>query len=339
MLGWRVFIFGAAALTLVACYGTSGDDDGNAEGNAGAGGSSGSAGNGGSGNAAGSGGSAAAGGAAATGGSGGASGAGNGGSSGASAAGGASGAAGSSGSAGGDTRGTGQVTVLTLVNYPSPGLGITSLSANFQRAGAAPAQCPVTEYGPCSYSSCDPSVNTDPVDAGTITATSTEAAFAQAIVPLDGTYAGYSEADSVFLGEESISFSAAGGVVPAFQATLPYPLLLLLTAPAIPEGESIVTVARDRDLTLSWDRGTTDVLFQLQSAASGNSSLICSEFSEVGSMLVPSAALAAFSSGTRLTLFTIGRVPVSAGDYDVMVVAAGAVVAPDRARRIELLLE
>jgi hypothetical protein len=55
--------------------------------------------------------------------------------------------------------------------------------------------------------------------------------------------------------------------------------------------------------------------------------------------VVPAAALSALPSGTPCTLFTIGRVVVIAGDDDVFVVSAGAVMAPGRTRRIELVLE
>jgi hypothetical protein len=141
-------------------------------------------------------------------------------------------------------------------------------------------------------------------------------------------------------GSSSCRTVSAGGVVPAFEATLPYPLLLLLTQPTLAEGSDTLYAPRARDLTLSWDRGAPDVLFQVQTSSSlEGSSLICSELSEMGSMVLPAAALSALPSGTPFHAFTIGRVVVTAGDYDVFVVAAGAVTTPDRTRRIELVLE
>jgi hypothetical protein len=325
----------AAAFTLVACYGTGGEsDDGDGTGGSGAGGATGGGagsggssagmggtgllgGAGGSGNAAGSGGSLIAG----TGGAG---------------SGGSAGVSGSGGSAG-STRGSGQVTVLTMVNYPTVGASTTTFSARFTSPGAA-SPCTSTTYGACALYACDATATSSDVDAGTITAQSTEAAFAHAIVPLDGQYETYSDTTSAFLGEEAISISATGGVVPAFDANMTYPLLLLLTAPTLAEGSSVASVPRGQDLTLTWDRGTTGVVFQAQSSAT-TPSLICDSDSEVGSMVLPSAALSSLPIGAVLNLYTIGNVPVSAGDYDINVVAAGAVVHPDKSRRITLLLE
>lgn len=74
-------------------------------------------------------------------------------------------------------------------------------------------------------------------------------------------------------------------------------------------------------------------------STSTNTTLICAEFSEIGSMVIPAAALSALPVGTVLELYTIGRAPLTAGDFSLMVVAAGSVVSPDKTRSIALMLE
>jgi hypothetical protein len=326
----------ATAFTLVACYGTGGEgDDGDGTGGSGTGGTTGGS--------AGAGGSSAGMGGTGLLGAGGNGNAGSGGSSmggsggnGGTESGGSAGVSGSGGSTV-STRGSGQVTVLTLVNYPTVGASLTSFSARFMSPGAA-SSCTSIAHGACTLYECDTTATTSDVDAGTITAQSTEAAFAHAIVPLEGQYETYSETTSAFLGEEAISISATGGVVPAFEASITYPLLLLLTAPTLAEGSSVASVPRGQDLTLTWDRGTTGVILQVQSSAT-TPSLICDSPSDAGAMVLPSAALSSLPSGAELSLYTVGNVPVTAGDYDLNVVAAGAVVHPDKARRITLVLE
>ncbi len=249
--------------------------------------------------------------------------------------------AGSGGSAAGaGARGSGRVTVLTMLGYQGAGSYLTSVSARFLSAEArATMPCVGTEHGACKVYGCDPSPSTAGVEAGAITAQSAEVSFAQTIVTNDqGFYQSYSLFEPVFLGGEAIAVSATGGNVPAFTAELSYPALLLLTTPASFDVNYPISVPSGQDFTLGWDRGATDVSFQLQ-GGTADLSVVCSQPSESGSLVVPQAALAALPSGTTFDLFTLGKHDLVAGDYDVTVVAAGAVMAPNMMNRIVLTLE
>ena len=126
--------------------------------------------------------------------------------------------------------------------------------------------------------------------AGTISMSSGDAGFAETLVPeADGNYTAKSSFRNRLTGEELIDFTATGGDVPAFHETVVYPLVFLLSEPALPGG-GMLTVSRSQDLKLVWTRGIADGAFLVQ-ADSGplraNVHLNCSVNADAGTLTIP----------------------------------------------------
>jgi len=283
-----------------------------------------------------------------TGGSGGASGGsgGVGGSSGGAAGGGAPGSGGTSGGAGTggtDRAPTGQVQFGTIYNFPGMGQTYSLANARFDR-GDTPSTtvCTTQTFGPCTLYTCEDS--TDPPDpmppapptAGTITIVGDPAGFSATLEPdSTGVYPNLPAMGSLS-GDETVTVTAAGGEVPAFTHTVSFPLVLLLTSPALATGESTVTASRSDDLVLAWDRGIDGLDFVVQ--ALNATSFVCSAASTAGTMTIPALALSALPANTGLLLMGSGPDQVMAGDYAVTVVHVNGVMTPDRTQRVEVLV-
>lgn len=242
------------------------------------------------------------------------------------------------GGAGAPPRGpTGEVVMSSFVFYPTP---TVSRSFAYARFGSAAATCPSTRYGDCwvSEACTDEPAGAAP-HAGLITVLSPTASFSLELPPNElGEYPSWNQTGAVFTGAESLSISAAGGAVPAFSRELTYPLLLLVTEPALPVGESIVHAPRLADLILRWDRGAPDVRFQLQSLKT-TMTLSCGVPSERGTLTIPAAALARLDAGAELVLITAGTQHVQAGEFDVSLVLAGVAVTPDKMQRVSIVVD
>jgi hypothetical protein len=256
------------------------------------------------------------------------------------------------GSAGQASEPYGFVQFGTIFHYPEPGLGYRLATAAFYRArpatGAGP--CTTTSFGPCSLTSCDPNPTPEPEPepepepdsrpaptAGDISIR-TSGDFTVDLVPdAIGIYVPTAQ-DGLLLGQESATVTAAGADVPAFTHTMSVPLLLLLTEPALAEGETVVTVPRNEDLVLRWDRGVEGLDVQVQSAG-GVARLYCNAPSEDGTLTVERAALGPLDPGTELLLLGAASERVTAGDYTVTLSTAGSVMSPDRTRRPVLVVE
>jgi hypothetical protein len=266
---------------------------------------------------------------------------------------GGSGGAGATGGSGGQaSEPYGFVQFGTIFHYPEPGLGYRLATAAFYRArpAAAAGPCTTTSFGSCSLTSCDP----NPIDppepepepepdprpapnAGDISIRTT-GTFTVDLVPDGiGIYVPTAQ-DGLLLGQESATITAAGSDVPAFSHTMTVPLLLLLTEPALAEDQTFVTVPRNADLVLRWDRGVEALNVQVQSVG-GVARLYCNAPSEDGTLTVERAALGALDSGTELLLLGAASEEVTAWDYTVTISAAGSVMSPDRTRRPVIVLE
>jgi hypothetical protein len=140
------------------------------------------------------------------------------------------------------------------------------------------------------------------------------------------------------LGEEEVTVTAAGGEVPAFTHTMTYPLLMLLTRPAFDDVQTEYVASSAEDLVLEWDRGTPSHDLGIQTVG-GTASLFCSFPGEDGTGTIPSELLARLAPGAELVLLGVQSEVLTAGEYDVTVSSAGAVVTPDRLRRAKIVLD
>jgi hypothetical protein len=267
------------------------------------------------------------------------------------------GGAGSSGTAGGagaSTESYGVVQFGTIFHYPDQGLAYTLATAGFYRARPASGvgPCTTTAFGPCSVRSCE--VNpTDPPEpepepppepdprpapvAGDISIRSTGDFTIDLVPDATGIYVQTGRMGTL-LGQESVTITATGAEVPAFNHTMTYPLLLLLTEPALAADQVVVTVPRNQDLVLAWDRGVAGLELQLQSVG-GTAQLYCNVPSEDGTLTLEAAAMLGLDEGTELLLLGAASERVTAGAYTVTISSAGSVMSPDRSRRPVIVLD
>jgi hypothetical protein len=261
--------------------------------------------------------------------------------------GGGAGQGGTSGTAGsgGVVEAFGVVQYGTLLHYPMPGRNAQLANAAFYRERAATTGpvCQRTAVGACFVSDCR--AMTDPPEpeppppaptAGVITIRSTGEFTADLTPDANGIYTGGAMGN--LLGEESVTVTAAGGEVPNFTHTMTYPLLMLLTQPEFDDVQTEYVASRTEDLVLAWDRGTPSLSLGVQ-AYGGAASLGCAFPGEGGTGTISSELLAILDSGTELILLGVETEVVTAGDYDVSVSSAGAVMTPDRTRRAKIVLE
>ena len=241
---------------------------------------------------------------------------------------------------------TGTVQFGTLYYYPSYPSVESIASAWFRSpsASAEPGDC-VARFRACSVSTCNDSsgttTNSVPASAGDITFTASPEGF-QAVLSPDATKSYGTTSLSGYLGgEETVTIVATGADVPAFETTMTYPLLLLLTSPDASATEGVATASRTDDLVLEWDRGAPGKTFlvQTQNTNPSDAFLNCSVPSETGVLAIPAAALAYLAPSTELLLLTMNLTHVTAGSYDVSVMGFGAVMIPDRTRRASIVVE
>lgn len=207
-------------------------------------------------------------------------------------------------------------------------------------------QCTFSSDGHCSLQLCPASGTTggavapaEPVaapSAGVIDLTATDptdpSVLIQATLTPDtqGRYAN-AQLNKSFTGLENITLAAQGGDVPAFTHTLDYPLLLLLTNPALTlldTGHKTLDVSRSQDTVLTWDRGQAGLTLVVQGNTSGGQ-LNCSFPSEAGAGTLPSSLISQYP-GEDLIFTSVTASSVQAGDYEVSVLTAGDVVTPER---------
>lgn len=313
----RRFFFLVSISAVVGCalFACSADDDGSSGGPS-KGGSGGAAGTGGAaGGAGGSGGVAgqAGSGASDVGGSGGSSG-GSGGGSGGGDAGGSGGGTGGSGTyQGGYVSLMQSVMTISGTEYAS-----YSFSAAFSRGTYDPgaSTCDFRDEGPCRITDC----TTEPADGGTPAYESASAgaiSLAGANKPLtlvptgSGSYEVLSGQEKLWSGGATLSISAAGDEVPAFDANLYGAVPALLTLPVLPPAGTPVTLSTKTPLSIAWTGagGGKMMAMLTRSVTSGTTRTVmvsCTFEASTGSGTVPASAMGAIPPGPDGTFQVLG---------------------------------
>jgi len=178
----------------------------------------------------------------------------------------------------------------------------TSVSVQFVRlSSVSPSTCTTTMNGGCTIWVCPlptPPSSSSPTyqSAGTVTVSGATSPIS--LTPgANAMYPAFSDASHVlYAGGTTLTFSAAGATVGAFQLAATAPSLLTLTAPATTAGK--LTLDRTRDLTFTWSGGASgEARVTLSSLTASSSTLInCSAAASLGQMTVPRAALALLPS-------------------------------------------
>lgn len=208
--------------------------------------------------------------------------------------------------------------------------------------------CEVLEVGACRVSRC-PDTPSEPAteepDAGTVMGVfSTEEGELTATAEPNalGNYSFTDFApDGNLTGGESGVVTGSGAEVPAFSVDVQIPLLLLNTSPNLVGGD--IMASREEDLVLTWDRGTSGVVYFVQPSFVAdeegfNTGLNCRFPSELGQGTIDQEILAFFPSGSSLITFTLASHTVTAGEMRVEVRTALPTTNPAKDAGVRILV-
>jgi hypothetical protein len=129
----------------------------------------------------------------------------------------------------------------------------------------------------------------------------------------------------VFAAGDALMVSAAGGDVPAFQATVGGPGCVALTAPAIPAGGTAYAIPSAQDLAVAWTGGapeaTVGVDLVWKSPVGAVAYASCTFEASAGQGTIPKEALAAFEAGPGgfLTVYQQKSATTQAGSFAIEV--------------------
>ena len=215
--------------------------------------------------------------------------------------------------------------------FDYPASGRVSASAGFIETGG----CSTSDFGPCQETVCTNTVTS--FSAGKIQIRGRDSALELDMALSDGNYLAQGTGGAVPPASMGalVDVSAAGTAeVPAFDATVSYPSLLVLTSPPVDDPEAApavpsmrVSVPREQTTVFTWERGAADVRFRvegtvLESPTQSSRHVACEAPSLDGTMTVPAGIL----RGLTLRAFTVGTRQVHAGDWNVDVGLGGPVL-------------
>jgi len=234
-----------------------------------------------------------------------------------------------------------------VVLYAPPSLNFTSYGATFSDPAHPQPDlgCTSTAYGACHLDNCPyPQPAEAPRShAGIISFTSPDLTGTTAITPdTNGLYPSAMPMGVHFAGDEMVTFVAQGDTVPAFNETVSYPLLLLMSDPKMPAGMVPAMIPRTRDLVLTWTRGEADIVLRIHSEKIVGTTLRlfdCTVPSAPGTFTIPKEALQALGMSAELTVDTFKRHTFQDGAYTVDIFIGGNVLTPDKMRAIGIQLQ
>lgn len=243
--------------------------------------------------------------------------------------GGAGGGSAGAGGAGGDpsatTRGVGYVTVISIRTTSTADAMLAGFYAS--AADRTPGMKPVNEtLGPCVVTTYVPdgtaAGNRPSLSAGVITLTGGNGT--STITPMSGQYvlgATPAAGQPYFNPGQTLSFSAAGDVVPAFTATIVAPSVTTLTAPLDKSGSGApLPTSRSTDLVVSFTGGSGKVRAGIngKDASGGSLNVVCTFATSTLNGVIPASALGRFAPGeATFGADTVEEAPTVAGNFDL----------------------
>jgi hypothetical protein len=234
------------------------------------------------------------------------------------------GAEGGSGSGGMDAGSkVGQVIVSQLTSGSSSPY---TASAFFESNGISKGlQCAATTLGACQLSACTPAATNMDSNAGTITVTDGATSAVLSTYAATGQYKQVSALGLLNSGD-TVSYSAAGGSIPAFTGTVKAPPVVTITAPTTMFG-STLTVDTTKDFTATWTGIAVGMVALQFTDSAGNAAAVCTFPGSDGRGTVPSAGvldeIKVLSRGMGSFAFlSVQKSTVAAGDYQVNLEAA-----------------
>jgi hypothetical protein len=215
------------------------------------------------------------------------------------------------------------------MNVPNQPLRGGSASAGFFSNGRI---CTTQEtIGPCIVQQCDFNATPPAISAGAITLTGGTRPITLAPAA-DQTYPTLNvQTGLLFDPGATITFSAAGAEVPAFEKSLAMPAKATITSPAEPpSGSPFLTFDRGQDFTVTWSGGG-EGLMQIALFGPDSSQLISCRFeASAGSGTLPASALGRLDAGQggfSMAVFTTTE--EFAGDWAVELSGIFNAVWPD----------
>lgn len=256
------------------------------------------------------------------------------------------------GGAGGDpsatARGVGFVTVISIRTTTT----VDTMLAGFYASAAdrTPGMKPVNEtLGPCVVTTYVPdgtAAGSRPsLSAGVITLTGGNGT--STITPMSGQYvlgAAPAAGQPYFNPGQTLSFSAAGDVVPAFTATIVAPSVTTLIAPLDKSGSGApLPTSRSTDLVVSFSGGSGKVRAAIngKDANGGSVNVVCTFAASTLNGVIPATALGRLAPGeATFGADTVEESPTVAGNYDLDVrVIAGVATAAGASVPSKLMLQ
>ena len=184
------------------------------------------------------------------------------------------------------------------------------------------------EVGGCSAEQCAAVPPTVPAPhTGTITIDAQNLAV---LVPSpDGLYPPMSNSTTgLFDGGITIGVYSDGDTIPAVSATLVSPPVVTITSPPLPSATQPGIITRGSGLDLTWAAASTTI--HVIVADVDGTRVTCDLPASAGTGSVPPKVLEQLTAGPgSFWAYTVEREPTVAGDYDVQVIAAQAVLRAD----------
>lgn len=193
-----------------------------------------------------------------------------------------------------------------------------SFAAGFSRGeiDGSGSACDIHEDGPCRVTDC----TTQPSDAGTPTYETVGAGTIQVLganQPLSltpdsgGSYTAITGQERLWSGGETLTVSASGGEVPAFQETLFAATPVTLSSPSLPAPGTPMTLSTSGPLHVAWSGGmggtvTAMLTRSITGATTRSVMLMCTFPATDGAGTVPASAMAAIPAGPDGTFQVLG---------------------------------
>lgn len=221
---------------------------------------------------------------------------------------------------------TGGFVSATVSSFQRGAPPLASIAATFWTNDAAGpgVLCHAKTVGQCIVRTCEAGPRSRPLEAGAITVKADGAPIASMAPDADGRYANPAGRAALWAPGATVRFAAAGGSVPAFDATLTAPAALDVLDPT---GEA--TLDKAAGLPVRWTagaRGTVRVAIRQEGVAGrtaleGGGSADCFFDRAAGTAVVPPEALADLdgSTETHAMVYAVETSRVRAGEHDVLV--------------------
>jgi len=227
---------------------------------------------------------------------------------------------------------TGGFVSATVASFQTGAPVLNSIAATFwtETSQGPGVRCHVATVDACIVRTCEAGGSSSPLEAGALSVRADGAPVATIVPDSLGRYANPAGKAPIWAPGARVDFSAAGGAVPAFQATLTAPPTLEVLEPA---GEAM-SLDRAAGMKVRWTPGlpgTVRVAIRQsgvpgRTALEGGGSIDCFYDRASGAALVPPQALAGLapSAETHAMVYAADTSRVRAGEHDILVLVNSA---------------